>query len=253
MLMGNNESRQSNPGNDRRGERRSVPLETNSWQTNVARRRQSVLGGSGPYNDVVETFKVTIFGASEAACLQTYHDLVLRLDDAALFEQGKQAIPVLWNIQLEGTRRSGKRLFLAPMVTRRWSAHRPRLSRTWKGFGFRHPGVLSANRAALQIDYEAATVNPTGSSGTIMELTFPSSADVDAPLSLRIVGDANFTNANNSTLENGMVVLSDLPAATAIKAFQASQVGAATSFSTAADSGNLPSSSSVLVFAPGGR
>ena len=73
------------------------------WAPRVAKRRRSLMGGRGPYEDVVENIPVRVFGTTAALCLAAVQDIVEALDQASVWARGGNASAVLVKYLPDGT------------------------------------------------------------------------------------------------------------------------------------------------------
>jgi hypothetical protein len=69
-------------------------VEEDGWAPVIAPLRRSVLGGAGPYADVVETIPLHVFGATVSACLANVAALARLLDQAERLSRGEVVSPV---------------------------------------------------------------------------------------------------------------------------------------------------------------
>lgn len=69
------------------------------WTPRVARRRRSVLGGRGVYEDVVESIPLRVFGATTAAALAALRALALALEQADRWRNGEDVAAVVLRYQ----------------------------------------------------------------------------------------------------------------------------------------------------------
>src|SRR4051812_30642710 len=60
----------------------NYPPQAGGWAPNVAALNQSLLGGRGPYTDVVEEITINVRGATAALCYSNLDALVRLLDQA---------------------------------------------------------------------------------------------------------------------------------------------------------------------------
>jgi len=58
------------------------------WVPRVAKRRRSVMGGGGPYEDVVENIPVRVFDSTAALCLAAAERIVEEMDQANIWARG---------------------------------------------------------------------------------------------------------------------------------------------------------------------
>ena len=66
------------------------------WAPRTAKRRQSVMGGQSPYEDVVETMAIQVKGTSVATCLSKVAALSDLLDQAAKWNQNDAGVTAVY-------------------------------------------------------------------------------------------------------------------------------------------------------------
>ena len=73
------------------------------WAPSVAPLRKSTLGGSGPYEDVIEEIVVNVHGTTAATCLANLAKLSQLLDQAERWSRGENISPVKLQCQPWGS------------------------------------------------------------------------------------------------------------------------------------------------------
>ena len=81
----------------------SFSLVEGGWSPAVASRRISQLRGYGPYNPVVETLSLWVYGDTVAETIRNFTQLVTLLDQADAWSLGDRVAPVLFQVQIQGS------------------------------------------------------------------------------------------------------------------------------------------------------
>lgn len=240
---------------DGAGGQTSFPLQRGVWAPSVAPLRASVLGGRGPYEDVIEEIELHITGADAATAYSNLQSLNRLLDQAERWARGDYVNAVLLRFAPQGSTVSSNSAPLRVPILGRApgdTSHTPvTLPQTFGETGLTKfvLGVrLHIWRSGLWID--SAAESGVSSSGVqqpgIMTATFASSHTTSSPIVLTL-NDLN--NSNASSLTNSVLLATD--AANKLQIIEAEAM-TATGYTSVADAANDARGGSHLRYTPTG-
>lgn len=152
------------------------------WDTAVAKRRQSMLGGRGPYEDVVEVMEITINGTAALDKLQTLQNL---FEQVTRWERGENVDAVLMHYQPESTSQEWKAVISGgdgnePMI---------RLPENFvmsPVFDYIDPVRLRFRRRGVWLGESVTTTSSAAAHPTTLTMDMTTSVDIASPVRLRL-------------------------------------------------------------------
>ena len=152
------------------------------WEPAVAKRRSTMLGGRGPYEDVIEVMEITIHGTAALDRLQTLQKL---FEQSTRWERGESVSAVLLHYQPESTSQEWKATITGadgnePMI---------RLPENFvmsPVFDYIDPVRLRFRRHGLWLGESVTSTSSAAAHPTTLTMDMTTSVDIASPVALRL-------------------------------------------------------------------
>ncbi|XSG76722.1 hypothetical protein ACP8Y2_06890 [Herpetosiphon llansteffanensis] len=219
-------------------------MEQNRWQPPIPDRNP---GSGEPYLDTYESFELAIGGVDEDEVSVNLNALQAMLDDAADFNDGTSAVPVIWREQINNG--VAYDALLASVEPARFGITLTSnfLVDTNNRF-YRNVKVDFPRRPILCNSVVVTATAPSGDADDLItSCTFATAADVPSPASLDLALTSLPTAAVMPTIPAGTAIIGPKDS---LFAFNASPVATGAGYSVVADAGNNAPGGNVMRFTP---
>ena len=214
------------------------------WNPAVSRRRDNLLGGRGPYEDVYEEMEITINGTDALTKLSTLQSL---LDQAARWSKGEPTTAVLLHYQPESTSTELKSTILGPAD--RDMIQLPGNFPDSPVFDYIDPVVLRFKRLGLWLGESVTATSSSVTHPTTAAISLTTSVSIDSPVVLKVEDAAGSDAGMNDSYILMVSGATTTEASSRLIIMEAEEL-TTTAYTTNASTGNLPRGSAVLRYTP---
>lgn len=230
----------------------NYPPQSGGWAPNVAALDQSLLGGRGPYTDVVEEITINVRGTTAATCYANLDALARLLDQADRWWMRAEAVtPVVLKWAPQGSTAYATATPLQALVLGRVpgdTTSAAQLPPTFDSAGNQFV-TYGVTIKILRRGTWSGTNDTTGASGasanpTVMTRAFGATHPLSSPVDITIGG---FNGTTTPTIQAGYLVIGST--STDIQIIEA-EGGATGAFTSVADAANNARGGNVLRYTP---
>lgn len=216
------------------------------WNPAVARRRETMLGGRGPYEDVAEEMEITIHGDDPLGKLATLQTL---LDQSMRWSKGEPVDAVLLHYQPTAGSAEMKATILGadgnrPMI------ELPRNFPDAPTYEYLDTVTLNFRRLGLWLGESVTATSSAAENPTALTMNLTTSVDIESPVVLKMTTAAR---ADNGAIDSFILMQSGATtteASSRLLLIEAELLNAASGYSTSADSTNKARGGVVLRYTP---
>lgn len=218
------------------------------WNPVVARRRDNLLGGRGPYQDVDEEMEITIYGTDALSKLSTLQSL---MEQATRWERGEDVDAVLLHYQPESTSTELKSTIIGAADVS--MIELPGNFPDAPVYDYIDPVLLRFRRMGLWLGASVTATSSNVAHPEVATINLTTSVDVASPVVLK----ANGTVRSETGMISSYILMQSgattTEAGSKIVVVNAEGMisGAGAGYSTAADSTNKALGNTVLKYTPG--
>lgn len=214
------------------------------WNPAVARRRDNLLGGRGPYEDVYEEMEITIHGTDALAQLSSLQDL---LDQSTRWARGEPVSAVLLHYQPESTSTELKSTILG--AADREMIELPGNFPDAPAYDYIEPIVLRFKRMGWWLGESVTGTSSSVQHPTVATISLTTSVSIESPVKLKLSDGA----LNDAGIDESFILMvsaaTTTAAATRLLLLEAETL-TTTAYTTALDAVSEARGNAVLRYTP---